>query len=103
MKIIFITSDVHWGNKPRRCSYIFDDISSSGRSSSSGCLEDESSFFTEQITLNEIPPFRGREDQLNRVPLYTVYIRYRVKMTHRSLFWCNLDIYSTRYRAEARL
>ena len=27
-----VPADVHWGNKQRRCSYIFDDISSSGRS-----------------------------------------------------------------------
>jgi hypothetical protein len=30
--ILTVPADVHWGNKQRRCSYIFDDISSSGRS-----------------------------------------------------------------------
>ena len=60
------SSAEHW-NKQRRCSYIFDDISSSGRSSSSGCLdlEDESSFFNEQIVIGDIPRFRG--DRIHRV------------------------------------
>ena len=60
------SSAEHW-NKQRRCSYIFDDISSSGRSSSSGCLEleDESSFFNEHIIIGDIPRFRG--ERIHRV------------------------------------